>query len=136
MTVNCSSSITVKEDHDLICLCKDENKNPPGDVIWYDKNGNAIGQKEKEQKTLVLRSVTKADGGAYTCKAKSYTLMDEKSIETKVSPNCKHYLCTRQALRYIYGCPIFKKVRKLRRSISRSRSYTHNTQTLLKNQSK
>ena len=133
MTINCSSPITVKEDDDLICLCKDENGNPPADVIWYDKNGNAIGQKEKEkeQKTLVLRSVTKADGGAYTCKAKSYTLIDEKSIETKVSPNCKHYLCTRQALRYIYGCPKFKKIRKLKKSISRWRSYTHNTQTLV-----
>ena len=103
VTVNCSSLITVNENHDLICLCKDENGNPPANVIWYDKNDNLIGQKEKEQKTLVLRSVTEADSGIYTCKAQSHTLMDEKSTEVKV--NCKYYLFTSQVLCCIY-CPI------------------------------
>ena len=78
----------MKEDYDLICLCKGENGNPPADVIWYDKNDNPIGRKEKEQKALVRRSVTEADRGTYTCKAQSYTLMDEKSIEVEV--NCEY----------------------------------------------
>ena len=90
MIINCSSPITVDEDNDLICLCKGENGNPPADVVWYDKNDNPIGQKENEQKTLVLRSVTEADSGTYTCQAQSYTLMDEKSIDIKVSLNCKY----------------------------------------------
>ena len=98
MTINCSSPITVDEDHDLICLCKGENGNPPADVIWYDKNDNPIGQKEKEEKILVLRNVTGADSGTYTCKAQSYTLIDEKSIEVKVLLNCKYYLCSRKTL--------------------------------------
>ena len=101
--MNCSSLITVDEDHDLICLCKGENGNPPPDVIWYDKNDNLIGQKEKEQKSLVLRSVTEADSGTYTCKAQSQILMDEKSIEVKIALNCKYYLYTRKALRCIQG---------------------------------
>ena len=92
VTINCSSPITVKEDDDLICLCKGENGNPPADVIWYDKNSNVIGQKEKENKIFVLKSVTAADSRTYTCKAQSHTLMDEKSIEVKVSLNCKYYL--------------------------------------------
>ena len=101
MSINCSSPITVKEDHDLICLCKGENRNPPADAIWYDNKGDFIGVPEKESKTLVLRSVTEADSGTYTCKAQSYTLIDEKSIEVKV--NCKYYLFTSQLLRCIYG---------------------------------
>ena len=105
MTINCSSPITVVEDDDLICLCKSENGNPRADVVWYDKNNIPIGQKEKEQKSLVLRNVTEADSGTYTCKAQSYTLMDEKSMKVKVY--CKHYLFTSQALRCIYG-PILK----------------------------
>ena len=52
VTINCSSPITVNEDHDLICLCKGENGNPPADVVWYDNKGNDIGQKEKEQKNI------------------------------------------------------------------------------------
>ena len=83
MIINCSSPITVDEDCDLICLCKGENGNPPADVIWYDNKGNAIVQKEKEQKTLVIRNVTEAE---------SYTLMDENSIDVKVSHNCKYVL--------------------------------------------
>ena len=90
MTINCSNPITVNEDRDLICLCKGENGNPPADVIWFDSKGNGIGQKEKENKILVLRSVTEADSGTYTCQAQSHTLMDEKSIDVKVSPNCKY----------------------------------------------
>ena len=89
MTINCSSLITVDEDDDLTCLCKGENGNPPADLIWYDKSDNPIGQKEKEQKTLVIRSVTEGDNGSYTCKAQSHTLMDEKSIDVKVSHNHK-----------------------------------------------
>ena len=92
MTINCSSSITVDEDDNLICLCKGENGNPPGDVIWYDRYSNPIGQKEKEQKILVLRNVTKADSGTYTCKAQSHTLMGENSIEVKIALNCKYYI--------------------------------------------
>ena len=92
VTINCSSPITVDEDDNLICLCKGENGNPPGDVIWYDKYSNPIGQKEKKQKTLVLRSVAEADSGTYTCKAQSHTLMDENSIEVKIALNCKYYI--------------------------------------------
>ena len=103
MTINCSSPITVDENRDLICLCKGENGNPPADVIWYDKNGNSIGQNETEQKILVLRNVTEADREIYTCKAQSYTLMDEKSIEVKVLLNCKYYLCSRKTLYRISG---------------------------------
>ena len=90
MTVNCSGLITVGEDDDLKCLCKGENGNPPADVIWYDSKGNAIGQKEKKQKTLDLKSLAELDEGTYTCKAQSHTLMDEKSIDVKVSHNCKY----------------------------------------------
>ena len=92
MTINCSSPIILDEGDDLTCLCKGENGNPPADVIWYnDKNGKPIDQKEKEQKTLVLRSVTEADSGTYTCKAQSHTLMDEGTIDVKV--NRKYDLC-------------------------------------------
>ena len=92
VTINCSSPIIVDEDDDLICICKGENGNPPADVIWYDKNDNPIDQKEKENKSLFLRSVTEADSGNYTCKSQSYTLMDKKSIEVKIELNCKYYL--------------------------------------------
>ena len=101
VTINCSSLITVDENRDLICLCKGENGNPPADVIWYDNEKDLIGVLGKEGKTLVLRSVTEADSGTYTCKAQSHTLMDEKSMEVKV--NCKYYLFTSQVLRSIYG---------------------------------
>ena len=101
MTMNCSSLITVSEDDNLTCLCKGENGNPPADVIWYDNKGDLIGEPRKESKTLVLRSVTEADSGIYTCKVQSHTLMDEKSIEVKV--NCKYYLFSSQVLRCIYG---------------------------------
>ena len=84
MTVNCSSFLTLNEDDDVTCLCKGENGNPPAEVIWYDKNGDPIGQKEKESKALVLRNVTETDSGTYACKAQSYTLVDEKSIEVIV----------------------------------------------------
>ena len=103
VTINCSSPIIVDEDNDLICLCKGENGNPPADVIWYDSKGNAIGQKEKEQKTLDLKSLTEADEGTYTCKAQSHTLMDEKSIEVQIELNCKYYLRKEKALRCIQG---------------------------------
>ena len=83
----------LNKGQDLTCLCKGENGNSPADVIWQDKSDNPIGQNEKEQKALVLRSVTEADSGTYTCKAQSYTLIDQKSIELKV--NCEYYLCLR-----------------------------------------
>ena len=98
MTINCSNPITVDEDHNLICLCEGENGNPPADVIWYDKNSNPIGQEEKEQKSLVLRNVTVADSGTYTCKAQSYTSIDEKSFEVKVLPNCKYFLLKKNVI--------------------------------------
>ena len=87
MTINCSTSVTLDEGQDLTCLCKGENGNPPAEVMWYNKNGDPIGQKEKENKALVLRNVTKTDSGTYTCKAQSYTLVDEKSIEVKANPS-------------------------------------------------
>ena len=90
MTINCSSPITVDEDRDLICLCKGENGNPSALVIWYDSKGDLIGVPGKESKTLVMRSVTEADSEIYTCKAQSHTLINEKSIDVKVSHKCKY----------------------------------------------
>ena len=86
MTINCSTSVTLNEGQDLTCLCKGENGNPPAVVMWYNEDP-MIGQKEKENKALVLRNLTKTDIGTYTCKAQSYTLVDEKSIKVKVNPS-------------------------------------------------
>ena len=86
--INPSSPITVDEGDDVIVECKGEGGNPPADVIWYDKNNNPIGEKEKENKTLVLKNIKRENSGTYKCIAQSDTLTDEGSCIVNV--NCEY----------------------------------------------
>ena len=88
MTINCSNPVTVDEGYDVLCKCKSEGGNPPADVIWYDKNDNRIGEKEKEKKILFLRNVKRENSGTYKCKAQSHALTNEGSL--KIIVNCKY----------------------------------------------
>ena len=100
MTINCSNPVTVDEGDDVICECKGEEGNLPDDVIWYDKNNNRIGKKEKGKKILFLRNVKRENSGTYKCKAQSHTLTDEGSLKTdegslKIIVNCKYAIYNR-----------------------------------------
>ncbi len=90
MIINCSDPTTVNEDDDLVCVCRDEEGNPPVNLIWYE-DGNQIGNTTYGGNILTLTNVTKQHSGRrYTCKARSYTLEGEKSFELIVRPNCKY----------------------------------------------
>ena len=87
------TSHSMKLGHNFTCSCKGENGYPPADVNWHDNKGNPIGAPGKEHKILVFRNFTEEYGGTYTCKVRSYTLMEEKSIAIIVPVfNCKHDL--------------------------------------------
>ena len=89
----CSSPITVNESTDVACMCKAERGNTPKlpSVTWY-KDGKQIGNVGKGMRDLKLTNVNRNDAGLYTCKANSYGLMQEKSIQVNV--NCKYYFQT------------------------------------------
>lgn len=90
--VNCSSSITVNEGNDIICVCEGKGGNPPADVIWFSDViwfGIRIDLTANEEQTLTLSNVDKTDSGRYTCVAQSYGLAkNETSIEVIV--NCEY----------------------------------------------
>ena len=87
MTINCSDRATVNEGDDFTCVCQSQGGNPPANLTWY-KDGAQIGKTSFGENILTLTNVTKQDSGRYTCKAQSYTLVDEKSFELIV--RCKY----------------------------------------------
>ena len=91
-TINCSNPTIVNKRDDVICLCEGKGGRPTANVTWYDKNGNQMPETGMENQTLILRNVSGTHNGTYTCKAQSYTLIDEKSIKVEVRPDSKYNL--------------------------------------------
>ena len=94
VTLGCSRPITVKEGDAVVCECKGEGGNPPADVTWF-KDNTKIGRTGKEEQVLALSNVDGKDGGTYTCVAQSHVnSTDGKSIQVKVTLNCKYIVQT------------------------------------------
>jgi hypothetical protein len=91
VTINCPSHITLNEGDGFTCVCTSEGRNPPANLTWY-KYGKQIGNASYGENRLTLINVNKNNNGIITCKAQSYTLKDEKSIEVKVRLNCKYMI--------------------------------------------
>ena len=89
----CSSAITVNESSNVTCLCKAERDNTPEapSVTWYDEDGNQISGVGEGMKELNLNNIKRNQAGRYTCKADSYGLKQENSIQVNV--NCKYIAC-------------------------------------------
>ena len=60
-------------------MSKGEGGNPPANVTWL-KDDVKIGETAKQELTLTLSSVDEKASGKYKCVARSYTLMDKRSI--------------------------------------------------------
>ena len=81
--------MTVNETDDVICLCEGKGGRPSANVAWYDKNGEKISETGNETQVLKLRNVNKTDRGTYTCEAKSYEGVENKTT-IKLNVNCKY----------------------------------------------
>ena len=90
MTINCFDPTTVNEGDGFTCVCRSQGGNPPANRTWYKDAGVQIGRTSFGENILTLTNVIKQDSGRYTCKAQSYTLMDEESF--KLIVHCKYDL--------------------------------------------
>ena len=95
---SCSHRNGVNEGDDFMCVCRGEGGYPPANVIWY-KDGAQISGTRKENQTLTLSNVDRAQNGTYKCEARSYPsdeFVDAKYIEVRVTPvkyyrHCKNF---------------------------------------------
>ncbi|XP_028397084.1 hemicentin-1-like [Dendronephthya gigantea] len=79
--LSCPSLVTLDEGDNFTCHCNSTGGNPPAKVIWY-KDGNYTGFK-KDNQTLKISNISRAESGTYTCNATSYpheNYTDEKSF--------------------------------------------------------
>ena len=79
--------MTVNQTDDVTCLCEGKGGRPPANVTWHDENGYKINETGKEEQMLNLRNVDKSDRGTYTCVAKSYEGVENRTA-IKLCVNC------------------------------------------------
>ena len=88
ITVNCSSSTTVKEGDYFACECKGTDGNPPADVTWY-KDNTKIGDTGNKKAILRFTDVKRGHSGTYSCEAKSGIGNVKNETEIGLIVNCK-----------------------------------------------
>ena len=89
VNINCSNTLTVNKTDDITCLCEGKGGKPPANVTWYYENGAKISETGNETQVLKLRNVNKSNRGTYTCEAKSYEGVENKTT-IKLNVNCEY----------------------------------------------
>ena len=73
-----------------MCKAERDNTPEPPSVTWCDKDGKQIGGVSRGMKELNLNNVARNEAETFTCKADSYGLKQNKSIQVTVNCKCKN----------------------------------------------